>query len=73
MKKIPLIIPKKSESIKGPLMSSQKILKCPVNSFLNENLSILFKSLWYIPVMNAIVPPDIPGIISTDPIRTPIR
>ena len=30
-------------------------------------------SLSYIPVINAIVPPDIPGIISEVPIKNPLR
>ncbi len=45
------------------------------NGFRNKNFMLLmeFISLSYIPVMSAIVPPDIPGIISLVPISTPLR
>ena len=65
--------PKKRDSRKDPLILDQKTLKLPFINFLSENLSILFMRSWYIPVINAIVPPEIPGIISTEPIKTPIK
>lgn len=45
------------------------------NGFRNSSLMLLmeFISLSYIPVMSAIVPPDIPGIMSDVPISSPLR
>lgn len=45
------------------------------NGFRNNSFMLLmeFISLSYIPVMSAIVPPDIPGMISDVPISSPLR
>ncbi len=51
-------------------------LKSPFsNGFRNKNFILLMEliNLSYIPVINAMVPPDIPGIISEAPINNPLR
>ena len=69
----PEIIPKKRDIRNPQFILDQIFLNSPRNNSFRENLSIFFIRSWYIPVIKAIVPPEIPGTISTDPINTPIK
>ena len=57
-----------NKSLTNPLMSPFK------RGFMNANLILLIASIKcpYIPVINAIVPPETPGTISAEPIKSPL-
>ena len=74
--KMLIIIPVKTESRKLPFTCFQKSFNLKVTRNFNAVRLTDFReciSSSYIPVINAIVPPDTPGIISEAPIPIPLR
>ena len=79
-----VIIPMSNGTKKSNLMERKSSLTFFLYSFLNiaaKPYGTIFRSIdfiektsySYIPRIKAIVPPDIPGIISADPMHSPFR
>ena len=66
---------KNSKSISSKSCFLNSAMSPFINGFKKKNFILLidFINLSYIPVINAIVPPEIPGIMSHIPIRNPLR
>lgn len=69
------MIPEKTVVKKFPFIFSQKIFRLTFLirlKFLQFKLSIESKRFLYMPVIKAIVPPEMPGIKSATPINIPL-